>query len=56
VSDAPISENAMKGLPAHLLDHEWCSDPANYRIRPYVGREKERIDAIVGKQMDGVTS
>ena len=47
VSSIPIPEYAMKGLPEHLLDRDWCSDPANYRTRPYVGAEKKRIDAIV---------
>jgi hypothetical protein len=49
VSDAPISSNAMKGLPEHLIDRDWCSDPENFKTRPYVGSEKKRIDEIAHK-------
>ena len=52
VSSAPLSNEAMKGVPEHLLDRDWCADPANFRIRPYVGAEKDRINSIVRKQFN----
>lgn len=52
VSSAPLSAEAMKGLPDHLIDKDWCSDPTNFRTRPYVGQERERINAIVLRRMD----
>ena len=51
VSDVPLSENAMEGLPEHLIDRDWCADPANFKTRPYVGTEKARIDAIACKEI-----
>jgi hypothetical protein len=54
VSDVPISENAMEGLPEHLIDRDWCADPANFKTRPYIGTEKGRIDAIACKEIAAV--
>ncbi len=51
VSSTPMSDAAKGLLPSHLLDDEWCADPANFRTRPYVGSEKTRIDALVEKKL-----